>query len=158
MQLAHPLVAKALLLEECDRSVGLSLDELGDLDLRITGAAELAEGHGDVLAGDSVLRRQGQRRCEGYGATTSRVGSRCAVVVPAPRMMSCTGTPSTIIRIEAGSRSWQARRVGVVAKLRRIMAYYPPAMDRVDLMLIEVLKHPPQRTAALYGSSTSRLR
>ena len=38
VQLAHPLVAETLLPGECDRSVGLSLNELGDLDLRLVGS------------------------------------------------------------------------------------------------------------------------
>jgi hypothetical protein len=37
------------------------------------------------------------------------------------------------------------------------MAYSPQAMDRVDLMLVEVLKHSPQTAAATHGSATSPL-
>jgi hypothetical protein len=58
MQLLHPLVAETVQLEECKRSVGLMLDELGDLGPRLVGAAKLGEGCGNILAGGIVQRTQ----------------------------------------------------------------------------------------------------
>jgi len=97
-----------------------------------------------------------------YGTTTNRAGlspPACALgATCALRTTSCTSTQSTIIRIRSRLAIWQARAVGVVATLRRIMTYSSGAMDRVDRMWIEVLKHPPRSAAPTCTLATSQPR
>ena len=72
MQLVHPLVAEAVLPKERERSVGLVLEELGDLGLRLIDAAKLGEGYGDILAGGIVLRSERQRPLPAWTDSSKR--------------------------------------------------------------------------------------